>query len=208
MKIVSAVVGALRVNCYFAVNNNNETAIIDPGSDFPKIKETVERMRLRPLAVILTHGHFDHIMAAAAVKEAYSVPIYAAEAEKDLLANPAHNGSALIRKNYSLIADEWLHDGDTIFEMKVIATPGHTAGSLCFYMEREELLLSGDTLFRGSYGRTDLPTGNFKVLRESVTEKLFSLPNKTIVHPGHDQQTTIGYEKVYSPILGLGYTVR
>jgi glyoxylase-like metal-dependent hydrolase (beta-lactamase superfamily II) len=201
MRVVTFETGMVRTNCCLVVTGaGNEALIIDPGGDFPIIQKNCNRMDLRPAAVLLTHGHFDHMMAADALREAYGIPVYAALAEKGLLADPSQNGAYLIRKQYALTADEWLLGGEELHGLRVISTPGHTAGSICFYNKSENILFSGDTLFKGSYGRTDLPTGDFPALLHSIKNVLFLLPGETAVYPGHGERTTISREKSNNPI--------
>ena len=207
MKIITIVVGMVQTNCYLVVDeNNNEAAVIDPGGNPVLIESKIEELGLRPVGILLTHGHFDHIMAVDALRTTYKIPIFAGEAEKDLLADAKLNGSGMVRKNITLEADEWLLNGAFIFGLKVIHTPGHTAGSVCFYHQNENVLFSGDTLFRESFGRTDFPTGDFEMLKNSIKQKLFTLPENTAVYPGHGEKTGIGYEKKKNMIWEFSQT--
>lgn len=201
LQIITMVLGALRTNCYFIYNEQTrKTVIIDPGDNAYAIQKKCETMMLYPEAILLTHGHFDHIMAAEDVKKTYSVPVYAGIAEQEILLNPYLNCGHMMNINISLTADKWLNNNEILnmagVAVKVINTPGHTAGSVCYYIEDENALFSGDTLFRSGYGRTDFPTGSQIDIRKSIINKLFVLPEKTTVYPGHGDKTEISYEKV------------
>ena len=156
-------------------------------------------------AILLTHGHFDHIWGANEVRSLAGVKMYAYEQEKELLNSEKLNVSKGAGRPYTVEADVYLKDGETLtvadMTCKCIATPGHTAGSCCYYFEDAGILVSGDTLFQESVGRTDLPTGNMRTLMNSVKQKLFVLPEETKVYPGHGESTTIGYEKKYNPFI-------
>ena len=206
LRITALELGDLQTNCYLLTNvRTSETLIADPADSFHIIMEKCSAMGFKPVAALLTHGHFDHIMAAADVKGAFQIPIYAGIAEKALLQDARLNGSLMTGVEITLTADTWVSDGETLslagLQMKVICTPGHTAGSVCYYFEDENVLISGDTLFRGSFGRTDFPTGSFPALAQSITGKLFSLPDATQVYPGHGARTTIANEKKNNMIV-------
>jgi len=162
---------------------------------------------LKPEAILLTHGHFDHIMAAKELKETWNVPIYACEKEIDVLTDGQKSLVAgYFREPYTITPDVTVKEGDELsiagFTWKVFETPGHTIGSCCYYIEKESVLFSGDTLFAGSYGRTDFPTGSGRQIAESVRRLLSTLPDDTMVYPGHMDTTTIGFEKKYNPLSG------
>ena len=210
--IRSCVLGMVSTNCYIVYRTQQEEdaeelrpgVIIDPGDNAPFILNKCRELRVRPEAILLTHGHFDHILAAEDVRRAFHIPILAGEKEMALLEEPDMNLSASFGEAGSLTADRWLPDGEAVKLIgtlwKALHTPGHTAGSMCFYVEEEGVLFSGDTLFRESVGRTDLPTASPMDIIESVTRKLFPLPENTKVYPGHDQDTTIEHEKTYNVI--------
>ena len=150
-------------------------------------------------AILLTHGHFDHIWGVKELRERSGAEVYAYEGEEKLCQDPALNVSAAVGRSCSITPDHLFRDGEE-FEFagirgRVIATPGHTGGSCCYYFEEDQILISGDTLFQESVGRTDFPTGSMSALVRSVKEKLFTLPDETRVYPGHGMMTTIGYEK-------------
>ena len=209
MLIKTIPVGQLETNCYVVTDEDTlDCAVIDPGDESNVILDYLEDNRLHCRAILLTHGHYDHIAALKAVKEAWQVPVYAGENEKNLLANPMMNLSgSWAGQGVTAAADTWCKDGERLsiagFDIRVIATPGHTEGGVCYYVPAENLLFSGDTLFEGSCGRTDLPTGSMRTLVRSIKDKLFVLPDETLVLPGHEGATTIGDEKLYNYVAGM-----
>lgn len=202
-----AVVGTMQTNCYLLTNTETkETLIVDPGADGDRIAAYLLREEMRPMGILLTHGHFDHISGVKAIQDAFRLSVYAAAAEEALLAEPGWNLSAKFQGyGVSLIPDVLLEDGEEFslagFQIKAILTPGHTGGGMSFYLPEEGIVFSGDTLFRHTYGRTDLPTSSFSELKHSLREKLFKLPEETEVLPGHGSATTIKEERRRNPIL-------
>ncbi len=200
------VLGPVQTNCYFLINEDTkEVLIVDPADRAQKIIEWINSEGLKPTAILLTHGHFDHIMGVAGVKKEYNIPIYASKDEVEVLANPQINVSTMMGAYLSMKADKLFSDGDVLelagMKLKVISTPGHTIGSVCFYMEEEKVLISGDTLFEASVGRSDFPTGSSRQLIESIKTRLFVLPDDTDVFPGHGGTTSIAYEKAHNPFI-------
>ena len=201
-----AVVGMMKTNCYILSNTETkETIIVDPGDQGDRIVEYCLKEGLRPAAILLTHGHFDHISGAKALIDAFRLPVYAHEAEEELLAEPEMNMSFRVgRERVTLAADVLLTDGEELslagFAIKAIHTPGHTSGGMCYYLPEQEIIFTGDTLFWNTYGRTDLPTSSFVELKSSMINKLFLLPEETAAYPGHGKSTTIGAEKKSNPI--------
>lgn len=179
--------------------------IVDPADAPDKIDNMVKKIGGRPVGVLLTHGHYDHILAANEVKKAYDLKIYACQAEEELLLDPALNLSGWHGGGVSVKADVWLSDLEVFeaagFSIQLLHTPGHTVGSCCYYLKDEGVLISGDTLFCGSVGRTDLPTGKTSEIMNSLHRLLEALPDETEVYPGHDSMTTIAYEKRYNPFV-------
>lgn len=208
MKVERMVLGKIGTNCYIAIQEETkEAVVIDPADHPERIRERAEKEGWKPKAIFLTHGHADHLMGAAGLKEMFELPIYACEAEKELLADPEKNLSrALFGKPVSLCADVWLRDGEEIqaagLNFRVLATPGHTPGGCCYYSKEAGILFSGDTLFAASVGRTDFPGGSMSELVRGIQEKLVPLPDETRVCPGHMEESTIGAERRYNPYLG------
>lgn len=205
MRVKSLIVGMVQTNCYLVYDEETkQTAIVDPGDGADIISSECKKLGLKPEAILLTHGHFDHIMAAAALREEWGLKIYACEKELEVLRDGSKNMMlTYYRKSYALEPDVMVRDGETFevagFTWKVIETPGHTIGSCCYYVEDEDVLFSGDTLFHQSYGRVDFPTGNAMEMLASV-KKLLGLPEDVMVYPGHMDATTIGFEKKYNPL--------
>ena len=200
------VLGPVQTNCYFLINEDTkEVLIVDPADRAQKIIEWINSEGLKPVAILLTHGHFDHIMGVQGVKKEYGIPVYASKDEVEVLADPQINVSTMMGAYLSMKADELFSDGDVLelagMKLKVISTPGHTIGSVCFYMEEEKVLISGDTLFEASVGRSDFPTGSSRQLLESIKTRLFVLPDDTDVFPGHGGTTNIAYEKAHNPFI-------
>ena len=207
MKTERFVVGPVGTNCYIARNEENgECFVVDPGACPPELPSHIKRAGLSVKAVLLTHGHFDHIMGLDALLKEFSVPVYAHEAEREVLESEQLNSSAsMLGQPYSFSGADYVTNRQELriagFEILVIYTPGHTIGGCCYYIEKEKALFSGDTLFHGSVGRTNLPTGSMGQLVSSVRDRLFVLPDDTQVYPGHMEETTIGYEKKYNPFI-------
>lgn len=203
IKVDSTILGMVSTNCYFVVNvDTKDTIIIDPADNYNAIKARIEANGYIPKAIFLTHGHFDHILAANEIKNKYGILIYSYKEEKDLAADPDNNLSTSFMGPFTLDIDVLLNDGEKInvggMNCTVIHTPGHTCGSCCYYFEEDKVLISGDTLFYESVGRTDFPTGSTSTLVSSIKNKLFVLPDDVEVYPGHGSSTSIGYEKVHN----------
>ena len=207
MEIKRLVLGLVRTNCYIVYTENTKKAvIIDPAADSRRIMEEISALDVTPEAILLTHGHFDHMLAAESLKNGYQIPVCVHKADAELLKDSELNCSQqFLHMSYTISADEELEDGQELRfldgALTVISTPGHTEGSCCYYAKNDNILFSGDTLFQGSVGRTDLPTGRAAQLVHSVREKLFVLPEDTLVLSGHGDQTTIGEEKQYNPYV-------
>ena len=202
--IEQKVLGMVSTNTWFLKNKETGALlIIDPADQPLLIQQKITAMEGKPEAILLTHGHFDHMMAADAVRSMYGIPVLALEEEKNLLENPGYNLSGSWAAPCSLQADRWLKDGEILelagFAIRVLHTPGHTQGSCCYYLEEEGVLFSGDTLFAGSVGRTDFPTSSTRQMMNSVHMLLEQLPGETKVFSGHGEETTISYEKRYNP---------
>ena len=207
MKVGKFVLGPVATNCYIGINEETkECFIVDPATCPPEFVSYIKNAGLTVKAVLLTHGHFDHIMGLDALLKEFSVPVYAHEAEREVLESEQLNSSAsMLGQPYSFSGADYVTNRQELriagFEIRVIYTPGHTIGGCCYYIEKEKALFSGDTLFHGSVGRTDLPTGSMGQLVSSVRDRLFVLPDDTQVYPGHMEETAIGYEKKYNPFI-------
>lgn len=207
LKLDSMMIGMVQTNCYFIIHRETkECFVIDPAAEADRIIRYIEENGYTLKGIFLTHGHFDHIMAANSLKEHFGVSVYASREESHILQDPDLNISSVLgRANYELVPDIELSDGEEFvmagFKVRAILTPGHTAGSMCFFLYEEGVLFGGDTLFLESVGRTDFPTGNATVLEESIRNKLFVLNDDVIVYPGHGSYTTIGYEKKNNPFV-------
>ena len=198
-------VGIMGVNCYI-IGDLNEALIVDPGSNPETIISALENENIKAKYILLTHCHFDHIMAVESLVNELGVKVIACQTEKENLLAPSVNFTdRYSRKPLSVSADIYVSDDEEIksgdFSFKVIETPGHTSGSMCLYCESEGVLISGDTLFYQSVGRCDLPTGNEATLIRSIKEKLFTLPDEVSVLPGHGENTTIRHEKTNNPFI-------
>lgn len=206
IKIKSLPLGILGTNCYI-IHNDHEALIFDPGGDEDQLIKFLNDNKLNPIAILLTHAHFDHIGAVEPIRNEYGIKVYMHSLEKDWLTNPDLNGSSrypfgpISTKNPpdSLVGEGTFIIGDFTFD--IYHTPGHSPGSVSYYFANEDILIAGDTLFQSSIGRTDLPFGNHDQLISSIKNKIFSLPNHTNVYPGHGPSTTIEFEKQYNPFL-------
>ncbi|SES94195.1 Glyoxylase, beta-lactamase superfamily II [Pseudobutyrivibrio sp. C4] len=207
MKVGKVLLPAAAENCYIAINEDtNESIIIDPGSAFERIKSAVESTGTKPVAILLTHGHFDHAGEAASTAKEYGIKVYTHEATAEELKNPSINLSGdMFGESKSYSADVFLKDDEEIdlagLHIKCLFTPGHTPGGCCFYFPNEDIVFTGDTLFSGSVGRTDFPGGSMSQLVGSIKSKLMTLSDDTICYPGHNEPTTIGTERIYNPFL-------
>ena len=205
MKIQNFVLGMVGTNCYLVVNEEEKQCIlIDPAVYSGEIAEQIRREGLDLRAILLTHGHFDHIMGIDGFRKEFpEIPVYAHREEEALLKDASMNASLEFGRQYTFSGAAYAEDGDVLdlagMQFRVIHTPGHTIGGCCYYLQEEKVLFSGDTLFQESIGRTDFPTGNGGQLMRSIREKLFTLPEETAVYPGHMERTTIGDENKYNP---------
>lgn len=208
MKIETFVLGDVRTNCYLLINEETKEAlVVDPADRADVIVRKLIDEGLTLKAILLTHGHGDHILAVGDLKKQFGVKVYAAKAEEALLSDAAQNLSkALFGIAVTVKPDILLEDGQEFevagIRLRMLHTPGHTPGGCCYYQAEEKILFSGDTLFCGSIGRTDFPGGSLSELVRSVKEKLLVLPEDVKVYPGHEEITTIGHEKKYNPYMG------
>lgn len=208
-EIRSLTLGMVGTNCYFLSNKETkEMILVDPADSPGRIEDFAKKQGYRPVGILLTHGHFDHILGVEKLRADWQVPVYADEAEEEVLGDCRRNLSVnLGGRPFETKADIYLKDGEEFtlagFSIRMLHTPGHTAGGCCYYLEDEKLLISGDTLFEGSCGRTDFPGGSMSTLVRSIQEKLFTLPEDVLVYPGHGEPTDIGREKKYNFVAGM-----
>ena len=204
LKIGKIVMGSVQTNCYFLYQENEKKIIVvDPADRGEYLYNVFTEKGFEVAAILLTHAHFDHIWGCNKLRELSGAQVFAWEEEKDLCESAKLNVSEDVGRPYTVTVDWYLKDGEKVtvedMEFIVIGTPGHTQGSCCYYFEKDHILISGDTLFEGSVGRTDLPTGNGRTLSSSLKNKLMVLPEDVKVFPGHGNGTTIGEEKKYNP---------
>ncbi len=207
MKVYPLVLGPVQTTCYI-ISNNQKAVVVDPAANPNQIIRYLGTNKLTLEAVLLTHGHFDHIGAVNELVEKYPVPIYAHKKEKEYFEKPEVNLSTMIYERlvlnpnfeYHFVTDEEVIKClDT--DVKVFHVPGHTSGSLCYYFKSESMVFTGDTLFKQSIGRTDFIYGNHEQLVTGIRRKLLTLPGETLVYPGHGQCTTIDEESTQNPFL-------
>ena len=199
MKIKAFPLGSYMANCYLVWQENKEASIFDCGdSNFQNLISFIKEKELSIVNIILTHGHGDHIGGInELIKFFPEATVYIGEEEAEFLVNPNLNLSEAIHGKEFLYTGNFktLKEGDSIFGFKVIDTPGHTIGSKCFYNKENKIMITGDTLFKDSYGRYDLPTGNLVQLRESLRKICEDYPEDTVVYSGHTEPTTLEDEK-------------
>ena len=205
-KIDSRILGMVGTNCYLLCNMDiKECVLIDPADSQDEISRMIDESGCSLKGILLTHGHFDHIMAADAVRDKYDVKGYASCDEKNTLEQPHINLGEAYGLKLSVKADVWHKDGEILklagFDIEALHTPGHTEGGSCYYIREIGVLFSGDTLFCGSVGRTDFPGGSMSEIVRSIKEKLMVLPDDTKVYPGHGEGTSVGYERENNPFL-------
>jgi hydroxyacylglutathione hydrolase len=205
MKYESVIVGALETNCYIVYCQETlECAIIDPGAEPEKIFRLITHKGLKPTILINTHGHVDHIGANRDIKDKFDIPLYLHEADSPMLESVLQSElSFFLGAKESPPPDKFLEEGDEIkignISLLVIHTPGHSPGSVSLL--GDGILFSGDTLFFGGVGRTDLPGGSWSEMESSIREKIFTLPADTVVLPGHGPTTTVDQEKKFNPFI-------
>lgn len=205
-KIDSRILGMVGTNCYMLCNMDiKECVLIDPADSQDEISRMIDESGCSLKGILLTHGHFDHIMAADAVRDKYGVKVYASCDEKNTLEQPHINLGEAYGLKLSVKADVWHKDGEILklagFDIEALHTPGHTEGGSCYYIREIGVIFSGDTLFCGSVGRTDFPGGSMSEIVRSIKEKVMVLPDDTKVYPGHGEGTSVGYERENNPFL-------
>lgn len=205
MNIYRIPAGVYAANCYVIFSDKtNAGIIVDPGGDIEDIVKVIADNNINLKYIVLTHGHGDHIGGVSELKDRFNIPLLVHEDDVEMLSDGGKNLSInMVMGSIELIPDRILKDGETIefgdLEALVIHTPGHTKGGIC--LKINDHLITGDTLFKGSIGRTDLLGGDYEALLNSIRTKLLVLPDDTIVLPGHGQQSTIKAEKVSNPFL-------
>ncbi len=205
MKIEIIPVSPFETNCYLVWNEEDKScAVIDPGDEPERIMSRIKQFKILPKAILLTHGHADHIAAVEPIKQAFEIPIYIGRGDEELLVSPSGNISALF--GFDIIcppADHIVNDADVLkigsLDFSVIATPGHSPGGVCYLIGNS--LFCGDALFAGSIGRTDLPGGDYELLIDSINKGILTLPDNIVCYPGHGPATTVGNERKGNPFL-------
>jgi hydroxyacylglutathione hydrolase len=207
VEVLTFINGPLQENCYLAyVAGSKAGVLIDPGSSFDELKSGVGKSGVRPVLILATHGHFDHVGAVQPLKDQYQAGFACHEADlgaiemlEQLSANFGFGQARVPGVDRFLGPDEEFEAAG--IPIKALHTPGHTPGGMCYYLPGQGILFSGDTLFEGTVGRTDLPGGSARDLTRSVKTVLYKLPDETIVYPGHGDSTTIGREKKTNPFM-------
>ena len=210
MIVKRLVVGPLQANCYLLADEAaGQVAIIDPGGEGERIQAMIEEEGWKPVALVNTHGHIDHIAANAFLMKTYAMPLMIHAEDGASLTDADLNLSSLgIGSVSSPPADRLLHEGDIIevggLDLRVLHTPGHSPGGICLHLELKDepdIVFTGDTLFAGGIGRTDFPGGSMEELMRSIRTKLLTLPGDTIIYPGHGPPSTIAREKSSNPFI-------
>jgi hydroxyacylglutathione hydrolase len=211
MKVHSFTIGPLETSAYLVVDERSrEALLIDPGLESEGMYDVIHKERLQLSAIVNTHGHFDHVCGNAFFKAKTGAPVLIHPEDVPLMRQASQQALAF---GFQVPAppppDRLLNEGDEVTmgenRLRVFHTPGHTPGGICLY--GEGVVFVGDTLFSGSVGRTDMPGGSYEILLSSIRSKLLSLPDETVVYPGHGPSTTIGEERIHNPFLtGRGGT--
>ncbi|MGX6979743.1 MBL fold metallo-hydrolase [Vagococcus elongatus] len=205
IQIKQLVTGPVEANCYF-IYNETSLLIVDPGEDGGKIKEMIANLNRKPVAILLTHTHYDHIGALEEIRSTYDIPVYVHPSEQGWLTDPNLNLSGL-RPMDMIVCEPAEFEfelkeytlGEMTFEVR--HTPGHSQGGVSFVFPEARFVVTGDALFAGSVGRSDLPTGDSRVLIHGIREQLFTLPENYKIYPGHRGSSTIGFEKKHNPFF-------
>ena len=206
LKIGRMVIGVYATNCYFLYRQGNPNVLVaDPADQGELIYTKLKEKGFTVAGILLTHGHFDHIWGANELRAVSGAPIYALDTKEKLSENANLNVSAQAGRSCSVKLDHYVKDGEELtvadISFKVLATPGHTGDSCCYYFEKAGFLICGDTIFLESIGRTDFPTGSSSSLLRSVREKIFVLPDTVALYPGHGEGSTVEHEKKYNPFF-------
>lgn len=204
MKIQHSVLGMCATNTYYVYDDETKRGlIVDPADSPDTIIAKADSLSMIPEAILITHGHFDHVLAMNKIREHYGIKVYAGLTEKQVLHDMAMNLTSSFGMGQTFDADIYLKDGEEFetagYHIRAIEVPGHTIGGMCYYFDKQGVLFSGDTLFCESVGRSDFPGGSASALCRGIKDKLFILPEHTKVYPGHMDETTIGNEIKYNP---------
>jgi hydroxyacylglutathione hydrolase len=210
IKVTTFVFNAFQENTYILQDETSECVIIDPGfgsqGEKTELADFIVSAGLKPVAVLNTHCHIDHILGCAELQKDYNIPFYIQRMEAELL-----NSASVYATYFGLeikavpVPDNFLDEGDEYqfgkSSLSVFHVPGHSPGSICFYSIKDKFVVTGDVLFRGSIGRTDLPGGDYNALIKNIKTKLLILPREVLVFPGHGPTTNIGHESDTNPFL-------
>lgn len=205
MKLNTLVVGPLEENCYIVYDENSKKAlIVDPGAEAEHIIAMIEKESLQPQLIVNTHGHWDHVGAVAELKEKYGIPFYLHADDEEWLREPL---CRLLGQGTTpaVTVDHTIDDGTVLMlgdePLRVIHTPGHTEGGCVLWLEKADVAFTGDTLFKGTIGRTDFPGGSYEDILTSVQQKLAALPDQCVVYPGHGPKSTMAWERAHNPYM-------
>lgn len=202
-----------QMNTYVLSDETRECAIIDAGMDGSAeeddIVSYISENGLKPVLLVNTHTHIDHILGNSFIAKKYNLELLAHKDSVGFIERAAGQAQMFgMQMSETKSIDKFIDEGESLnfgnSSMQILLTPGHADGSLCFYSEEDKFVITGDVLFNQSIGRTDLPTGNYELLQKSIWEKLFTLPDETVAYPGHGPETTIGYEKLHNPFVAIG----
>ncbi|MEE0511154.1 MAG: MBL fold metallo-hydrolase [Peptococcaceae bacterium] len=205
MKLNTLVVGPLEENCYIVYDENSKKAlIVDPGAEAAHIIAMIEKESLQPQLIVNTHGHWDHVGAVAELKEKYGIPFYLHADDEEWLREPlchllGQGVAPELTVDHTIDDDTVLMLGDE--PLRVIHTPGHTKGGCVLWLENADIAFTGDTLFKGTIGRTDFPGGSYEDILTSVQKKMAVLPDQCVVYPGHGPKSTMAWERAHNPYM-------
>lgn len=210
LKVKTLIFNAFQVNTYIVSAENGECFIIDPACssaiEVARLTDFLEKEKLKPQLVVNTHAHADHILGNAVITEKFSLKLAAHPKSAYFYANAMSSASALgLKLDKVIFPEQKLEEGDRLQigddKLEILYTPGHADGSICLYSKENGFVITGDVIFYTSIGRTDFPTGSYEVLEKSIREKLYTLPDETIIYPGHGPATKVGFEKHHNGFI-------